>query len=180
MMVSGTMPGAVQTELFATPDWNAELSTEIAKMTDSPEAIPMPDVTRPSRKLAPPINVADNVRELLASDERSAIAFRLLCKLLHPKNRYSEEVAVKLQTVSNRLTVHIVNLLLAAYRPSKKSSKESDDLDMPRNLKLENPQQWTSGDVLELKNDLFFMTVPGSNLDIISIAFPQRGPRPPK
>ena len=181
MLLSGTLPAASPTELFAMPDSNAELSAEIVQMTDPLEAIPMPNVPKPSPKFTPPINVADNVRELLASDERSARAFQLLCELLHPKNRYSEEVAVKLQTSANRLTIHIVNQLRVAYRPSKKSSKEGDDdLDLPRKLKRENPQQWTSGDVVELKNDLFFMTFPGSNLDVTSIAFPQRGPRPPR
>jgi hypothetical protein len=167
MVLSGTLPAALPTELFVMPDWNAELSAEIAQMTDWFEAIPMPDAPKPSPKFTPPINVADNVRELLASDERSARAFQLLCKLLRPKSGCSEEVAAKLETSAQRLTMHIVNQLRETYRPKK--SAEEDDRDDPRRLRLQNPQSWTIGDISELRSDLFAMTFRGSNLDITSI-----------
>jgi hypothetical protein len=149
-------------------DSNAELSAEIAQMTAGWfEPMPMPDEPKPNRKYDPPISVADNVRELLASDERSARAFHLLCKLLHPESGCSEEVSAKLQTRAHRLTMHIVNELREAYR-RKKSKNEEDDGDDPRRLKLLNPQSWTTGDISELKSDLFAMTFRGSNLDITS------------
>ena len=56
MVLSGKLPAALPTELFAVADWNAELSAEIAQITDSFEAIPMPDAPKPSRKFAPPIS----------------------------------------------------------------------------------------------------------------------------
>lgn len=167
-VLSGTLPAALPTELFAIPDSNAELSAEIAQMTaDRFEPMPMPDEPKPNRKYAPPISVADNVRELLASDERSARAFQLLCKLLHPESGCSEQVSAKLQTRAHRLTMHIVNELRKAYR-HKKSKNEEDDRDDLRRLNLLNPQPWTTGDISELRSDLFAMTFRGSNLDITS------------
>jgi hypothetical protein len=169
--LGGTLPGALPTDLYVTPDWNAELSTEVARWTDSFEELPEPAAPVPNEKLAAPrIHIADNVRELLASDEHAARAFQLLCELLHPKNGLGEEVAAKLQTRASSLTMHIVHQLREAYRPSTKSAKEEDDPDTPRKLRLQSPQPWTAGDLSELKADLFFMTLRGSNLDIASIA----------
>lgn len=169
VVLSGTLPVALPTELFAMPDTNAEISAEIARMTaDWLEPMLVPDEPKLGRKHAPPISVADNVRELLASDQRSARAFQLLCKLLHPKSGCSEEVSAKLQT-SARLTTYIVNQLREAYR-GKKSNNEKDDWDDPRRLNLSNPQPWTTGDISELRSDFFAMTFRGSNLDITSIA----------
>jgi hypothetical protein len=115
--------------------------------------------------------MADNVRELLASDQHAARAFDLLCELVHPDNGYGEEVAAKLQTVCtpDSLTMHVVNQLRHAHRPKKDASQEEDDLDMPRELAIQTPRQWTVTDLSLFKLDLFFMFFRGSNLDISSI-----------
>ena len=65
--------------------------------------------------------------------------------------------------------MHIVNQLRHAHQAEQNAHREDDDLDMPRELTIQNPRQWTMSDLSLLKHDLFFMFFPGSELDITSI-----------
>jgi hypothetical protein len=173
-VLSGSLPGALPTELRVMPDLNAELSAEIATWnTIEIETLPEPPAMPLGRtQNSLPVLLTDNVRDLLASDERASSAFDLLCELLHPDNGAAEEVAAKLQTVCspNGLTMYAVDQIRDAYQPTKVSSRKEDDFDMPRELAMQNPSRWTKADVSLFKLDLFFMFFRGSNIDITSIA----------
>jgi hypothetical protein len=166
IVLSGSLPAALPTELELHPDSNAELAVEIAKWSTSVEKIPEPDVPAP---VSPPVLVTGSVRELLASDQHAARAFNLLCQLLHPDSGYEEAVAEKLQDNAYRLTMHIVTQLREGYRRAPRMEEE-DEFDMPRELALQNPKEWTASDLEQLKLDLSSMMLRGSNLDITSIA----------
>jgi hypothetical protein len=167
IMLSGSLPAALPTELDLYPDSNAELAVEIAKWTTSVEKIPVPDVQVP---VSPPVLVTGKVRELLASDQHTARAFDLLCQLLHPDSGYGEAVVEKLQANSHSLTMHIVTQLREGYRPEPRREEEDDEFDMPPGFALQNPKEWTESDLALLKLDLYSMMLRGSNLDITSIA----------
>jgi hypothetical protein len=47
---------------------------------------------------------------------------------------------------------------------------EEDEFDMPHELALQNPKEWTGSDLDSLKLDLSSMMLRGSNLDITTIA----------
>jgi hypothetical protein len=174
MVLSGSLPGALPSELYLRPDSNAEISAEVAKVTDSIEieTFPAPEAVVPEQaQPALPILMADNVRDLLARDEDAARAFDLLSELLHPDKACDELIAAKLQTICapDSLTMHVVNQLRHAHQAGQNANREDDDLDMPRELTVQNPRQWTTSDLSLLKLDLFFMFFPGSELDITSI-----------
>jgi hypothetical protein len=174
MVLSGSLPGALPSELYLRPDSNAEISAEVAKATDSLEieTFPAPDVVLPERaRPALPILLADNVRDHLAKDEHAARAFDWLSELLHPDKACDELIVAKLQTICapDSLTMHVVNQLRHAHHTGQNANQEDDDLDMPRELTIQNPRQWTTSDLSLLKLDLFFMFFPGSELDITSI-----------
>lgn len=173
-LLSGSLPGTLPTELRVMPDLNAELSAEIATWnTIEIETLPEPRAMPSGRtQNSLPVLLTDNVRDFLASDQRTSSAFDLLCELLHPDNGAAEEVAAKLQTVCspNGLTMYAVDQIRDAYQPTKDSSRKEDDLDMPRELAMQNPSRWSKADVSLFKLDLFFMFFRGSNIDITSIA----------
>jgi hypothetical protein len=174
MVLSGSLPGALPSELYLRPDANAEISAELAKVTDSIEieAFPAPEAVVPEQAQPRlPLLIADNVRDLLASDEDAARAFDLLSELLHPDKACDELIVAKLQTICapDSLTMHVVNQLRHAHQAGQNANREDDDLDMPRELTIQNPRQWTTSDLSLLKLDLFFMFSPGSELDITSI-----------
>jgi hypothetical protein len=173
-VLSGSLPGTLPTELCVMPDSNAELSVEIARWNKIEiETLPEPRGVPSGRtQNSLPVLLTDNVRDLLASDERTSSAFDLLCELLHPANGAAEEVAAKLQTVCspNGLTMYAVDQIRQAYQPTKDSSREEDELDMPCELAIQNPRRWAKADVSPFKLDLFFMFFRGSNIDITSIA----------
>jgi hypothetical protein len=171
---SGTLPGPRPAELDLEPDLNAGISAGPSKMMDSIviEAFPAPDAVVPKEaQPALPILLANNVRDLLASDEHAARAFDLLSELLHPDKACDELIAAKLETICapDSLTMHVVNQLRHAHRAEQNADREDDDLDMPRELAIQNPRQWTTSDLSLLKLDLFSMFFPGSKLDITSI-----------
>jgi hypothetical protein len=66
--------------------------------------------------------------------------------------------------------MYAVDQIRGAYQPTKDSSRKEDDLDMPRELAMQNPSRWSKADVSLFKLDLFFMFFRGSNIDITSIA----------
>ena len=174
MVLSGSLPGALPSELYLRPDSNAEISAEFAKVTDSIEieTFPTPEAIVPEQaQPALPILMADNVRDLLARDQDAARAFDLLSELLRPDKACDELIAAKLQTICapDSLTMHVVNQLRHAHQSGQNANREDDDLDMPRELTIQNPRQWTTSDLSLLKLDLFFMFSPGSELDITSI-----------
>jgi hypothetical protein len=174
MVLSGSLPGALPSELYPRPDSNAEISAELAKVTDSIEieTFPTPEAAVPEQtQPALPVLLADNVRDLLARDEHAARAFDLLSELLHPDKACDELIAAKLQTVCapDSLTMHVVNQLRNAHQAGRNANREDDDLDTPRELTVQNPRQWTTSDLSLLKLDLFAMFFPGSELDITSI-----------
>ena len=113
---------------------------------------------------APPLLLAANVRELLASDHRSARSFALLAELLQPDSEHADAVAEKLQATAHPLTRHIVNQLREGYlAPQRARRAEEDGMDLPADLGLETPDPWS---LFELKLDLSGMTVRASSLDI--------------
>jgi hypothetical protein len=174
MVLSGSLPGALPSELYLRPDANAEISAELAKVTDSIEieAFPAPEAVVPEQAQPRlPLLIADNVRDLLASDEDAARAFDLLSELLHPDKACDELIVAKLQTICapDSLTMHVVNQLRHTHRAGQNTSREDDDLDMPRELEIQNARQWTTSDLSLLKLDLFSMFFRGSRLDITSI-----------
>jgi hypothetical protein len=174
MVLSGSLPGALPSELYLRPDANAEISAELAKVTDSIEieAFPAPEAVVPEQaQPALPILLTDSVRDLLASDEHAARAYDLLSELLHPDKACDELIAAKLQTICapDSLTMHVVNQLRRAHQIAQNANQEDEDFDMPRELTIQNPRQWTASDLSQLKLDLFFMFFPGSELDITSI-----------
>jgi hypothetical protein len=183
MVLSGSLPGALPSELHLRPDANAEISAEVAKVTDSIEieTFPTPDTVVPElAQPALPVLLADNVRDLLARDEHAAHAFDLLSELLHPDKACDELIAAKLQTICapDSLTMHVVNQLRHAHQTGQNANRENDDPDMPRELTIQNPRQWTTSDLSLLKLDLFFMFFRGSRLDITSIDADPDFPRP--
>jgi hypothetical protein len=183
MVLSGSLPGPLPTKLYLEPDLNAGISAEPAKMMESIEieTFPVPDAVVPEQaQPALPILLADNVRDLLASDEHAARAYDLLSELLHPDKACDELIAAKLQTICapDSLTMHVVNQLRHAHQAGQNANRENDDLDMPRELAIQNPRQWTTSDLSLLKLDLFFMFFPGSKLDITSIDAARDFPRP--
>jgi hypothetical protein len=112
----------------------------------------------------PPLLLAANVRELLASDDRSARSFALLAELLHSDSEHADAVAEKLQGTAHPLTMHIVNQLREAYlAPQRARLTEEDEIELPADLRLETPDPWSLG---QLKLDLSCMTVRASYLDI--------------
>jgi hypothetical protein len=155
------------TELELRTDSNAELAVEMAKWTTTVEDIPEPDVPAP---VSPPVIITGNVRELLASDQHAARAFDLLSQLLHPDSGCGEAVAEKLQHNVRGLTMHIVMQLRESYRRRAAPRIEEDEFDMPPELAVQNPKEWTGSDLASLKLDLSSMMLKGSNLDITSIA----------
>jgi MobA/MobL family len=173
-VLSGSLPGALPSELYLRPDANAEISAELAKVTDSIEieAFPTPDAVVPEQaQPALPVLLANDVRDLLASDKHAASAFELLSELLHPDKQCDELIAAKLQTLCapNSLTMYVVNQLRHAHRIAQNADQQDDDLDMPRELTIQDPRQWTTIDLSLFKSDLFYMFFPGSELDITSI-----------
>jgi hypothetical protein len=151
IVLNGSLPGALPTDLRVMADSNAELSVEIARWTNTIEIedLPKPPAISPQRRRDDlPVLLADDVRDLLTSDVHSSRAFDLLCELLHPDNGAAEEVAAKLQTVCtpNGLTMFAVDQIRQAYQPRADSSGEEDDLDMPRELAIQNPRPWTRAD----------------------------------
>jgi hypothetical protein len=167
IVLSGSLPAPLPTELELRTDSNAELAVEMAKWTTTVEDIPEPDVPAP---VSPPVIITGNVRELLASDQHAARAFDLLSQLLHPDSGCGEAVAEKLQHNVRGLTMHIVMQLRESYRRRAAPRIEEDEFDMPPELAVQNPKEWTGSDLASLKLDLSSMMLKGSNLDITSIA----------
>jgi hypothetical protein len=92
-------------------------------------------------------------------------------RTIRPLSAYlSSAVAEKLQDNAYRLTMHIVTQLREGYRRAPRREEEDDEFDMPRELALQNPKEWTASDLEQLKLDLSSMMLRGSNLDITSIA----------
>jgi hypothetical protein len=173
--LSGSLPGALPTELHLVPDLNAEISAGMAKLisTIEIETPPQPDVPVPTRsQIALPVLLADNVRDLLASDPHAARAVDLLSELLHPDRGCADEILAKLQTLCSPdgLTMHVVSQLVDAHQGAGGTGQKGDDLDMPRELAIQSPRQFTMTDLQLLEQDLLFMFFPGSYLDITTIA----------
>ncbi len=119
------------------------------------ESLPTPDAVVPEHaQPALPILMADNVRDLLASDEHTADAYDLLSELLHPDLACDELIAAKLRTICapHSLTMHVVNQLRYAHRAGQNPNREDDDPDMPRELAIQNPRQWTTSDLSQLSS----------------------------
>jgi hypothetical protein len=180
IVLSGSLPGALPTELCPTRDSNAEFSAEFAKVKIENFLAPATTLVPKRVGTAAPILLADNVRDLLASDGHAARAFDFLSELLHPDKACDDIIAAKLEAVCtpNSLTMHVVNELRRAHRAKRNASQEESDLDMPRELAIQNPRQWTTSDLTLLKLDLLFMFFQGSEIDITSIDAIQNFPRP--
>jgi len=167
IVLSGSLPAPLPTELELRTDSNAELAVEMAKWTTTVEDIPEPDVPAP---VSPPVIITGNVRELLASDQHAARAFDLLSQLLHPDSGCGEAIVEKLQDTVHSLTMHVVTQLRESYRRRGAPHMEEDEFDMPHELAVQNPKEWTRSDLDSLKLDLSSMMLRGSNLDITTIA----------
>jgi hypothetical protein len=155
IVLSGSLPAALPTELELHPDSNAELAVEITKWTTSIEGIPEPEVQLP---VGPDVLMPDSVRELLASDQHASRTFDLLCQLLHPDSGYGEGVIEKLQGNTHSLTMHIVTQLRDSYRRRAANMEDddenADEFDMPRAIALQSPKEWTASDLEQLKLDV--------------------------